>query len=252
MWSRIKKRSAKYKPRFVRALLPVVLIAMLAGIIFPFITADNADAPRATYIPPQRTEELGLAATSLSPSDYAEPETTASKDQGLLNGSDSDMAAVFGMFPWMIPMYSKLKPDAVLNNQSRGQLYNMVMNQPGVTFGTLARALNIAPGTAEYHLRILEREGFIRARKCGKFIRYYPYEMSTSPYTPVQQKILNSLAIEPEQSQTDLADKVGVSKQVVNYNIKQLREFGVLEESKQGTKVLTKLNAESPYSPQAF
>lgn len=251
MWSRIQKRSVKYKPRFIRALLPVVLIAMLAGIVFPFITADSADAPRATYTPPQKTEELGLAATSLSPSDYAEPETTASKDQGFLNMSDSGFASIFGI-PWLIPMYSKLKPDAVLANSSRAQLYNMVINQPGVTFGTLARALNIAPGTAEYHLRILEREGFIRARKCGKFIRYYPYEMSTSPYTPVQQKILNSLAIEPEQSQTDLADKVGVSKQVVNYNIKQLREFGVLEEQKQGTKVLCKLNAVSPYSPQAF
>ena len=112
--------------------------------------------------------------------------------------------------------------------------------------------LCIAPGTAEYHLRILEREGYIRSRKCGKFIRYYPFEMKTSPYTPVQQKILNSLAIEPGQSQTDLADQVGVSKQVVNYNLKQLRDFGVVNEQKQGTKIICRLNAETPYSPNAF
>jgi DNA-binding MarR family transcriptional regulator len=234
-------------------MVPGVLVIMLAGIIFPFITADSEKGPEKLLPTPsgliENTDIITLS--GLSHEDYANNENTISRDMDSLNLSNK-AAAAFGFLPWLIPLYSKLSPDAVLSNTSRAQLYNMVCSQPGITFGTLARMLNIAPGTAEYHLRILEREGYLRSRKCGKFLRYYPWQMSTSPYTPLQQKILNSLAIEPDQSQTGLAEKVGVSKQVVNYNIKQLREFGVLEEHKLGTKILCRLNAESPYSPHAF
>lgn len=240
------------KYSFSRKMVPGVLVIMLAGIIFPFITADNVSSPAA--VAPDNTGSTTIGQTNLlKPSEYADPEQTASLDLDPMNRSKSDSAAAGAVLvPWLIPLYSKLSPDAVLANGSRAQLYNLVNSQPGITFGTLARTLSMAPGTAEYHLRILEREGYLRSRKCGKFIKYYPYQMKTSPYTPVQQKIVNSLAIEPDLSQTDLAEKVGVSKQVVNYNVKQLREFGILEEQKQGTKILVKLNSNSHYSPHAF
>lgn len=242
----------KSRSRLIRWLVPGVLVIMLSGIIFPFISAEMATNESPALIPALASSSTDfLCGNALSAEDYADAENTASKD--FTNRSEmSAAAAASGILPFLVPLYSKLSPDAVLSNQSRAQLYNMVCSQPGVTFGTLARVLNIAPGTAEYHLRILEREGYIRARKCGKFVRYYPWEMKTSPYTPVQQKIVNSLAIEPMLSQTDLAEKVGVSKQVVNYNLKQLRELGVLEEQRQGTKVLCKIHEQSTYSPQVF
>jgi len=251
MRSYLPRRPEKLKFSISRNLLPAVLIIMLAGIIFPFITADSGSSPNFLLHAksPTSDEQQFVATNKLTPRDYADIETTASKDN---TDNCSEVAEATGTFWFLIPFYSKLSPDRVLANQSRAQLYNMVNSQPGVTFGTLARALNIAPGTAEYHLRILEREGYIRSRKCGKFIRYYPYEMKTSPYTPVQQKILNSLAIEPDQSQTDLAEQVGVSKQVVNYNIKQLRDYGVVSEQKHGTKIICRLNSETPYAPNAF
>jgi DNA-binding MarR family transcriptional regulator len=219
---------------------------MLAGVLFPFITTDSGSEPDNYDSTNILTNSDTIAyGNTLSAEDYANNENTVSRDRDALNRSDKSAAAAAGMLPFMAPLYSKLSPDAVLSNGSRAQLYNMVNSQPGVTFGTLARTLNIAPGTAEYHLRILEREGYIRARKCGKFVRYYPWEMSTSPYTPVQQKIINSLSIEPGMSQTTLAEKVGVSKQVVNYNIKQLRELGVLKEQRVGTRILSQVNMES-------
>lgn len=250
----LSRNKSKRKTTISKRLVPAVLVIMLAGIVFPFISAEEAQAPEDL---PKPTENLTNSdfykpGNTLSAQDYANNEKTASHDRDEYNSSEHAGAAAFSMLPFLVPLYSKLSPDAVLANHSRAQLYNMVNSQPGVTFGTLARVLNIAPGTAEYHLRILEREGYLRSRKCGKFVRYYPWQMATSPYTPVQQKILNSLAIEPEQSQTSLAEKVGVSKQVVNYNIKQLRELGVLEEQKQGTKILCKITTESPYEVPAL
>jgi DNA-binding MarR family transcriptional regulator len=250
----LPKRPKQNKFSISRSLMPVVLVIMLAGIIFPFIAADEVSSPVLSL--PAQDEisdeaQQSVFTNKLSPQEYADIETTASKDSDSTDNR-SDVAAAAGTFWFLVPFYSKLSPDRVLQNQSRAQLYNMVSSQPGITFGTLARVLSIAPGTAEYHLRILERENYLRSRKCGKFIRYYPYEMATSPYTPVQQKILNSLAIEPDQSQTDLAEQVGVSKQVVNYNLKQLRDFGVVNEHKQGTKIICRLNSETPYTPNAF
>jgi predicted transcriptional regulator len=252
MRSYLPKRPDKGKFSITRTLMPLVLITMLAGIVFPFIAAEWAQSP-VISMPPEdeisEEAEKSMITNKLSHKDYVDFETTASKDS---SDNRSEAAAAAGTFWFLVPFYSKLSPDRVMQNQSRAQLYNMVCSQPGITFGTLARVLCIAPGTAEYHLRILEREGYLRSRKCGKFIRYYPFEMKTSPYTPVQQKILNSLAIEPDQSQTDLAEQVGVSKQVVNYNLKQLRDYGVVDEHKQGTKIICRLNAETPYSPNAF
>ena len=242
----------KAKSRLSKWIVPGVLVIMLSGIVFPFITAETVPDNNIDLAAEAMRNELFGHKNTLKADDYAESETTISSDPQALNRSDGSEAAAASFLPFLVPLYSKLSPDAVLANSSRAQLYNMVCSQPGVTFGTLARVLNIAPGTAEYHLRILEREGYLRARKCGKFVRYYPWEMKTSPYTPIQQKIMNSLAIEPNLSQTDLAEKVGVSKQVVNYNLKQLRELGVLEEQREGTKLLCKITPDSTYSPQVF
>ena len=83
MRSYLPKRPKKSDFSITRTLMPLVLMTMLAGIVFPFIAAEWASSPVLSM--PEPDEAADEAQTSvftnkLSAQEYADIETTASKD----------------------------------------------------------------------------------------------------------------------------------------------------------------------------
>jgi predicted transcriptional regulator len=61
----------------------------------------------------------------------------------------------------------------IIELEKRRQIYNFLMDNPGIHLRALSRKLNIPKTTLNYHLRNLELKDLINSEIKGKFTRYY-------------------------------------------------------------------------------
>lgn len=136
---------------------------------------------------------------------------------------------IHGIPPFVSPLYLKLNASDILDNQNRANIYGLISNNPGISFGTVTRELRISNGTVQHHLRILESQGYIQSKRKGRQTRYYPAGTKVSELSDTQDSILMSVKENPGISQSDIARNLNISRQLVNYNIKILESKGLIE-----------------------
>lgn len=134
---------------------------------------------------------------------------------------------------FLVPLYSKLRKEEVLNQFLRGQIYGYIMAYPGENYSSIKRAMNVGNGTLTHHLYILEREGFVSSRVDGRYKRFYPTGLALKRRPPaktsmIQKAILKMIEQNPNISQKEIALSLETSKQVVNYHIKVLEKQGMI------------------------
>lgn len=129
-------------------------------------------------------------------------------------------------FPFFI-----LRREKSLQHFVRGQIYEYLRLHPGATFTDIRDDLSLKNGSAAHHLMVLERMGFLVSQREGRlkhFFRSDAVNMSVEGrVSPMQYAILSVLAQE-ELTQSDLARRLGVSKQRVGYNVRALVKRGLL------------------------
>jgi DNA-binding Lrp family transcriptional regulator len=126
------------------------------------------------------------------------------------------------------PFYSKINSSEVLDNRVRANIFDLVSNNPGISFKTITRELRISNGTAQYHLRVLEKCDYINSRRTGKHTRYYTAGESTSDMSEIQEKIVSVIRKNSGISQSDIAKNLDISRQLVNYHVRILTEKKVI------------------------
>jgi DNA-binding MarR family transcriptional regulator len=136
-----------------------------------------------------------------------------------------------GMNPWIliIPLYYKTPANLFLN-ETRANIHEIISSNPGITFGAITRELGLAPGMCQHHIRVLEREGHIKSKRTGKYTRYYLIGHRTAEVSKVQEQITLVIKEQEGISQSQIAISLGISRQVVNYNIKPLVKNGSIME----------------------
>jgi WD40 repeat protein/predicted transcriptional regulator len=142
----------------------------------------------------------------------------------------------------ILPLFTRLKKRAVLDNFTRGRLQGYIFANPGVHLSGLRDQFNISNGEATYHLRVLEREGYIYSLHDGFKRRFYPgerqKEISNLQELSVIQNLLLSIMMEhPGISETKLAGLAGTSQQVVSYHIRKLLRNGYVSLDRDGRVV---------------
>ena len=141
---------------------------------------------------------------------------------------------------FLVPLYSKLSREKVLNQFLRGQIYGYIMAYPGENYSSIKKAMGVENGTLTHHLYILEREGFVASRVDGRNKRFYPAGVAAERRTKasmIQKAILKMIRQSPSLTQTEIAEALGTSKQVVNYHIKSLKKVGLLSVAKNGSSL---------------
>ncbi|MEE9115495.1 MAG: MarR family transcriptional regulator, partial [Thermoplasmata archaeon] len=139
---------------------------------------------------------------------------------------------------FLVPLYSKLNKGQVLNQFLRGQIYGYIMAYPGENYSSIKKAMGVENGTLTHHLYILEREGFVTSRVDGRNKRFYPAGVTREKKTKasmIQKAILKMIRQISDLTQTEIAEALGTSKQVVNYHIKSLQKNGLLSVAKNGS-----------------
>ena len=157
---------------------------------------------------------------------------------GVLTASEN---MKYGLFLMLIPLYSKIKREKVLDHFIRGQIYGYIMANPGEHYNAIKQALDITNGSLAHHLRTLEREHFIQSKRFGLYRRFYPWAMRVPEdgyfrLNEIQKNVLALCKNQPGISQKDLSSSLNLTPPTINYHIAILAEHGYVSVIRRGRK----------------
>ncbi len=196
------------------------------------------------------TAEVGVAvvAAPLQPSSGAPPWASATVI-GVSLGLVGLVAAVASIESWryrflflLLPLYSRLRKEEVLDQYTRGKIHGYLVANPGDYFTSIARALGVSGGVLTYHLRVLERQGAIVSRQDGVHKRFYPAgaridDASGPGLSPIQRSVCRVVQETPGIKQKDIASFLGVSAATVSYHLRRLIAWGLVQRARRGMAV---------------
>lgn len=147
----------------------------------------------------------------------------------------------------LVPLYTKLHHDEILDHFIRGQIYGYIKANPGEHYNAIKESLELNNGTLSYHLKVLEKEEYIYSKRDKFYTRFYPKGMMISPVdaaqlTKFQKIILNKVRLQPGISQQEIITQLGSSQQVISYNLTKLVRDEVLRMDKKGRNKLYFVN----------
>ncbi len=148
----------------------------------------------------------------------------------------------YGLFKTLVvPLYSRLKKDELLEHFVRGQIYGRIMSHPGEHYNHIKQKLGVTNGTLSHHLRTLELQGYIKSHRDGTYKRFYPMGMKIPrkkgiQLSDLQMGIVDAIRQSPGISQKDIASIEGISQQSVSYNLAILERMGILDTVRDGAK----------------
>lgn len=141
----------------------------------------------------------------------------------------------------LVPLYTKIKREKVMDHFVRGRIYEFVCQNPGVNYSAIKAQFKLTNGTVTYHLSMLERQEFIRAKQDGIYKRYFsnnggPAASEVEPMS-LQLTIAKAIRERPGMTQKEIAKRLGSSKQLVSYHIRRMKKDGELETHRDGRSV---------------
>ncbi|UCG70152.1 MAG: winged helix-turn-helix transcriptional regulator [Thermoplasmata archaeon] len=144
----------------------------------------------------------------------------------------------------LLPLYSRITNGQVLDQNTRKNIYDYIVSNPGVYFSSIMKDLNLKNGVTSYHLAKLEKEGYITSKHEGLYRRFFVEGASTNdlPQSKIRSEIINIIINKPGISQTEIASSIGVSIQVVNYHVGILREANFIKLVKEGYRTKCFIN----------
>jgi len=139
----------------------------------------------------------------------------------------------------LLPLYSRLSKEAILDNYKRGVIHGLILAHPGISFTEMKEALSISSGSLVYHLSILQEKGEVLCRKSGTTMRYYldgspAAQMVRLGMTDFQLEIVKHILAAGEITKKDLRAAVKSSRQMLHYNLKKLMTDGMVVSSLSG------------------
>lgn len=149
----------------------------------------------------------------------------------------------------ILPLYTRIKKEEVLDNEIRGMIRGYIIANPGDNYNSIKRALGLNNGALAYHLKVLERAELIKSKQDGMFRRFYPAGMripreNGGEISEIQRILLCEIAESPGINQKEIATLLGLSKGVINYHVKVLCGKRLLQMEKRGRKTHCYVNPE--------
>lgn len=141
----------------------------------------------------------------------------------------------------LAPLYLRIPEPQLLNSSMRASIYNQVSSNPGATFTEIRDSVGAASGTVQHHLRVLVRGGVLRRVRTGKYTRYYPFNHRVLALPPSQEAIVRSLATEGPGTKAELAQRTGMSRQLVHYHVERMVTDGLVEVDRDNGSPLVRL-----------
>lgn len=137
----------------------------------------------------------------------------------------------------LLTLKIRITEKLLLDNVNRCMIIDIIRRRPGVNFSSIQKDLNIQIGSLSYHLNVLEKFQLIRSVQDGRYRRFWMYEDKVDlvlKLTSVQEMLLYVIFKNPGISQSKLSMKIGRSRMVVHYNLRILKDIGLILIEKNG------------------
>ena len=148
------------------------------------------------------------------------------------------LAALFLLKPGLVGAYTRLQRASVLRNPNRTRLYEAIRATPGAHMLELARITGMAEGVVRHHLGILVQHSFIVERGEGRVRSYFlidgtvdraGQDLLVALKDETRRRIATEVASAARPlSQTEVAQRVGVSVRLASYHLGRLERAGLV------------------------
>lgn len=158
---------------------------------------------------------------------------------GLVAGGVSAFAALaiarretarFAALAAVLPLYTRLARQDVLDHATRERVHAAIVSEPGVNYSKLKRGTGLAAGVLVHHLRTLERHGLVRTRREGALRRYWAAGAEVPPppaLTAAEARVVDALR-GGAVTQRAVADALGVTQQGASFHLRNLERKGLV------------------------
>jgi predicted transcriptional regulator len=127
-----------------------------------------------------------------------------------------------------------------LQQPTRLEIYNCIKEHQGIHFRGICQTLELQVGVVQYHLGVLEHAGLINSVSDGQNKRYFEHSIfNKTDVTLVSlmrhdttARILTCLAQNDTMLHRDIASHLGVSSQALSWQMKQLKQAGIVDAEK--------------------
>ena len=137
-----------------------------------------------------------------------------------------------------------------IDNATRADVYEFIVANPGVQFRGICAGLDIAIGTAEFHLGVLKKAGLISFVRDGKFKRFF----ASKRFSQTEMRLLSLLRHETARAiikkviaekavnHSALASHLFMTSQGLTWQMSRLKGAGIVQESYSGIRVTYSIN----------
>ena len=133
-------------------------------------------------------------------------------------------------------------------NETRRSIADHVRKRPGVHFNAVVRALDLAPGQVQYHLKRLRADGAVVADEIRGKTHLYPPEYDSWERAALAmlrretaRDALANLLDSGETTPADLANELGVARSTVEWHLDALTDRNLVEKRRKGNRVTLEL-----------
>ncbi len=157
-----------------------------------------------------------------------------------------DIIYKFGIFV-VIGRLSIKDEEKILLNDTRREIYNCIIDNPGIHLRELAKKLNKGVSTITWHLRILEKANLVRSKKIGNKLVYYPKGMDISDLpllyfnNKTSQEIFKYILHNPSHLRK-IAEDLDMPVETVRYNLKKMEKMNIVNKEEDGNKIVYYVN----------
>jgi predicted transcriptional regulator len=142
------------------------------------------------------------------------------------------------------------QPHTELNQTTRANIYTYVDNNPGVHFRGICDGLSLSVGMVQYHTGVLAGAGFLTVYSDGKMQRFFVSKKYSNRKMRIISflrhktagNILKIICQKQAVSHGVLANELAISSQGLTWQMRNLKEEGVIQEANSGLKVTYYLN----------
>lgn len=142
-----------------------------------------------------------------------------------------------------LALYSRIKRDDALENDTRRRIYEIVETNPSLCIKDVADKAGVSYSTASYHLDRLVKTGFLVSSEQGNRVLYYKnggaFSRDERDLVPILRneecmRVFNHVLENPWCYRAEVAQALGVSHTTVNWHLKRLAEANLVEEHREG------------------
>jgi DNA-binding transcriptional ArsR family regulator len=156
--------------------------------------------------------------------------------------------------PSVLPQPFFAEKATLPQNINRTEIFNFIQGNPGVQFRAICGGLGLSIGVVQFHLAQLQRSGLITSFRKGRYKRFFAsarrfssaeMEAIATARLGTARSILKALLSGKRLSHHELAVRVRISSQGLTWQMKRLRETGLIVENRNGLNVTYTLSQAS-------